>query len=375
MSTSHRTESTAIKLGQSVAELRIFRFQVLARFTGENRLIMRSMLTALVLSLTASVFAQSLRPSVIAHRGASGYLPEHTLEAKVLAYEMGADYLEQDLVLTKDDVPIVMHDIHLETISDVAQRFPDRKRSDGHYYALDFALAEIKQLHVNERINPKTGKAVYPNRFPVGRSSFQIPTLEEELQLIEGLNKTRGRSVGIYPEIKQPGWHRQQGHDISGIVLPILRRYGYVTKKDSCWIQCFEVDEVKRIRNELGWEGRLLLLTGAGRKNPDGSEAEHWFTPAGLAELSKFADGIGPSLGAIVTGKSKADRQITDLVKNAHAAKLVVHPYTLRADELPRWVNSIDDAHQLLFTEAGIDGLFTDFPDLAVQWLRTHRKQ
>jgi glycerophosphoryl diester phosphodiesterase len=136
---------------------------------------------------------------------------------------MGADFLEQDIVLTKDDAPVVMHDIQLETISDVAERFPARKRTDEHYYALDFTLVEIKQLHANERINPKTGRAVYPNRFPPGRSSFQIPTLEEELQLIQGLNKTRGRVAGIYPEIKQPGWHRKQGHDVSRIVLPILR--------------------------------------------------------------------------------------------------------------------------------------------------------
>jgi len=195
------------------------------------------------------------------------------------------------------------------------------------------------------------------------------------LQLIEGLNRTRRRTVGIYPEIKQPGWHHQEGRDLSRVVLPILRRYGYVTKKDKCWIQCFEVEEVRRIRNELGWEGNLLLLTGAGRKNPDGSEAEPWFTPAGLAELAKFADGIGPSLGAIVTGKSKTERKITDLVRKVHAATLVVHPYTLRADELPRWADSTDDAHQVLFTEAGIDGLFTDFPDLSVRWLSAHGQQ
>lgn len=319
--------------------------------------------------------AQVSRPVVIAHRGASGYLPEHTLEAKALAHEQGADFIEQDLVLTKDDVPIVMHDIHLETISDVAQRFPDRKRSDGHYYALDFTLAEIKQLHANERLNPKTGKAVYPRRFPVGRSSFQIPTLEEELQLIQGLNQTRGRTVGIYPEIKQPGWHRQQGHDISRIVLPVLRRYGYATKTDACWVQCFEVDEIRRIRNELGWEGRLLLLVGAGRKNADGTEAEPWFTPSGMVELAQFADGIGPALGAIISGKSKAERKITEFVKHAHAAKLMVHPYTLRADELPRFADSLDDAQSLLFSQAGIDGLFTDFPDLTVRWLGTAGKR
>ena len=270
---------------------------------------MKATFTVLLCSLALSIAADGSRPVVIAHRGASGYLPEHTLEAKVLAHAMGTDFLEQDVVLTKDDVPIVMHDIQLETISDVATRFPDRKRANGRYYALDFTLAEIKQLHANERINPKTGRAAYPNRFPLGRSSFQIPTLEEELQLIQGLNQTCGRVAGIYPEIKQPGWHRKEGHDISRIVLPILRRYGYATKKDPCWIQCFEADEVKRIRTELGWEGHLLLLLPANRKNADGSSAEKWFTPAGMAELARVADGIGPDLSAIVSGKSKAEPQ------------------------------------------------------------------
>ena len=130
---------------------------------------MKTILTAVLCSLALTIAAQPGKPVVIAHRGASGYLPEHTLEAKVLAHAMGADFLEQDVVLTKDDVPIVMHDIQLETISDVARRFPDRQRTNGHYYALDFTVAEIKQLHANERINPKTGKAVYPNRFPLGQ--------------------------------------------------------------------------------------------------------------------------------------------------------------------------------------------------------------
>ena len=334
---------------------------------------MKTILTALLCSLVASLAAHTSKPVVIAHRGASGYLPEHTLEAKVLAHAMGADYLEQDVVLTKDDVPIVMHDTQLETISDVAQRFPDRKRADGHYCALDFTLAEIKQLHANERINPKTGRAAYPNRFPLGRSSFQIPTLEEELQLIQGLNQTSGRVAGIYPEIKQPGWHRKEGHDISRIVLPILRRYGYATKRDPCWVQCFEADEVKRIRTELGWEGNLLLLLQANRKKPDGSSGEEWFTSAGMMKLAEFADGVGPELSAIVSGQSKAERKVTDFVRNAHAAKLVVHPYTLRADGPPKFADSMDDALGLLFTEPRIDGLFTDFPDRVVQWLSTHQ--
>jgi glycerophosphoryl diester phosphodiesterase len=285
---------------------------------------------------------------------------------------MGADFLEQDLVLTKDDVPVVIHDIQLETISDVAQRFPERKRANGHYYALDFTLTEIKQLHANERINPRTGTAFYPDRFPLGWSSFRIPTLEEELQLIRGLNKTSHRIAGIYPEIKQPGWHRKQGHDISRIVLPILRRYGYATKQDPCWLQCFEADELKRIRTELGWEGRMLLLLASAPSSQKKSQSDQWFTPEGMLAAARFADGLGPELNAIVSGPSKANRKVTEFVKNAHSAKLAVHPYTLRADDLPKFADSMDDALEVLFGEAQIDGLFTDFSDLAVKWLGTH---
>ena len=320
----------------------------------------RFILTAHLLSMASALMAQKPGPVVIAHRGASGYLPEHTLEAKVMAHAVGADFLEQDIVLTKDDVPVVMHDIQLETISDVAKQFPERKREDGHFYTLDFTLAEIKRLHANERINPKTGAAFYPGRFPLGQSSFQIPSLEEELQLIQGLNKSTGRTAGIYPEIKQPAWHRKQGHDISRIVLPILKKYGYTTRSDLCWLQCFEIEEVRRIRAELGWKGRLVLLMGS---KVDTSQ---------LNDIASFADGIGPSLGAIATGKSKADRQITALVKLAHDAKLEVHPYTLRADELPKFAESMEDALDVLFKQAGVDGLFTDFPDQAVNWLKKH---
>mgnify|MGYP001309499716 CR=1 FL=1 len=200
---------------------------------------------------------------IIAHRGASGYLPEHTLPAVTLAHAMGADYIEQDVILSKDDVPVVVHDISIESISDVAKRFPERKRADGRFYAVDFTLAELKQLRVTERFNPATGKAIYPNRFPIWQSAFAIPTLEEELQLIQGLNKTTGRSTGVYPEIKAPAWHRRQGKDISRIVLGVLARYGYRTRSDAFYLQCFDFDEVKRIRRELGFQGRMIQLIGA----------------------------------------------------------------------------------------------------------------
>lgn len=320
-----------------------------------------------------SAATHAAAPIVIAHRGASGYLPEHTLEAKALAHAMGADFLEQDLVLSKDNVPVVLHDIYIDTVTDVAARFPERQRDDGRYYALDFTVAELKQLRVTERINVKTGKAVFPGRFPAGKSSFQIPTLEEELEFIAGLNKSTGRTAGIYPEIKQPAWHRKQGRDISRVVLPILERHGYRTKADACWVQCFEYDEVKRIRAELGWKGRLVQLMGT-KKGDDGTDFEYLRSTAGLAELAKVADGIGPALASVISGKSVADRKITTLVKDAHAHKLAVHPYTVRADELPKTVASLGELHRLLFIEAGVDGVFTDFPDRTAAFVQTGGK-
>ncbi|MEM7311532.1 MAG: glycerophosphodiester phosphodiesterase, partial [Planctomycetota bacterium] len=177
---------------------------------------------------------------IIAHRGASGYLPEHTLPAVAMAHGLGADYIEQDVVLTKDKHPIVLHDIHLDTVTDVATKFPNRKREDGRYYAIDFELAEIRLLRVNERIDLATGKPVFPGRFPLGKSRFEIPTLAEEIELIQGLNKSTARDVGIYAEVKQPAWHRNAGFEISRIVIQVLKDYGYESKTDRAYLQCFD---------------------------------------------------------------------------------------------------------------------------------------
>ncbi|MES2595249.1 MAG: glycerophosphodiester phosphodiesterase [Verrucomicrobiota bacterium] len=311
---------------------------------------MKSLLLVSLLSLT--VMAKEPTPIVIAHRGASGYLPEHTLEAKVMAHAQGAHYLEQDLVLTKDDVPVVLHDIYIDTVTDVAEKFPTRHRDNGRYYALDFTLAELKTLNVTERFDVKTGLQVYPKGFPKGKGTFRIPTLEEELQLIQGLNRSTGREAGIYPEIKEPLWHQKEGHDISRIVLPILHQYGYKTKADLCYVQCFELEEVLRLRGELGWQGRLIYLT---------SKA---LTPEILAQVAKVADGIGPDIKLVIA----PDRKLTTLVKDAHALGLKVHPYTLRVDALPKFAESADDLLTLLFGKAGVDGLFSDFPDIALNW-------
>ncbi|MBM4156414.1 MAG: glycerophosphodiester phosphodiesterase [Lentisphaerae bacterium] len=298
------------------------------------------------------------RPLVIAHRGASGYLPEHTLAAKALAVGMGADAVEQDLVLSRDGVPVVSHDVQIDTVTDVAGRFPARARADGRFYAIDFTVAELRQLAVNERIVLKSGQPAFPGRYPAGPSPLRIVTFEEELRFIRGLSKSAGRAIGIYPELKQPKWHREQGRDLAAAVLPLLTAYGYATEDAPCHVQCFEFDELRRVRGDLGYRGRLVYLFGAEPKEPT------------LEEVARVADGIGPSIKAVVAAGPDGAAQVTDLVRRAHALGLVVHPYTARADELPPWAKTIDDVHRRVLVEAGADGLFTDFPDLTAAFVR-----
>jgi glycerophosphoryl diester phosphodiesterase len=296
---------------------------------------------------------------VIAHRGASGYLPEHTLEAKAMAYAMGADYLEQDLVLSKDDVPIVIHDIHLETVTDVADKFPERVREDGKYYVIDFTYDELKTLSVVERFKPETKKAVFPGRFPMGKSSFSLHSFSEEIEMIQGLNKSTGKNIGIYPEIKNPEFHRKEGKDLSKITLEILKNYGYKTKEDKCFVQCFDEKETKRIRKELKSNLKLIQLL-------DGD-----FSDSSFIEIAQYADGIGPWFGTIIKGKDDNGKFIiTDLVKNAHKQGLLVHPFTFRADAYPDYFKDFNELLETGYFVADFDGVFTDFPDKAVDFLR-----
>jgi len=188
---------------------------------------------------------RSGRPVVIAHRGASGYLPEHTLEAKALAYGLGADYLEQDLVASQDDELVVLHDIHLDRVTDAAERFPRRARADGRWYARDFTLAELRTLRVTERLDEQRRAANYPGRFPAGSGSFRVNTLAEEIALVRGLNASTGRRVGLYPELKRPAWHRQEGVDLAALLLSSLTDAGVTPDSEPVWIQCFDAAELR----------------------------------------------------------------------------------------------------------------------------------
>ena len=311
--------------------------------------------------LVFAACAIGAKPVVIAHRGASGYLPEHTLAAVSLAYGMKADFIEQDLVLSRDGQPVVLHDIHIDTVTNVAKKFPDRAREDGRFYAIDFALAELRTLAVHERTDVRSGKRVYEKRFPSGKSRFQIVTLAEEIELIQGLNISTGRNVGIYPEIKQPSWHHEQGQDITKIVLDELKKYGYDSADDRCYLQCFEAGELKRVRKEFGSKLPLVQLLSGRMADMQ--------TASGLREIASYAQGIGPSLSSVLRFENgKAVN--SGLVSRAHKAGLVVHPYTVRADvSLPDGVQNFGTLLHAFVTEARIDGMFTDHPDLCVAWL------
>lgn len=297
---------------------------------------------------------------VIAHRGASGYLPEHTLEAKAIAYAMGIDYIEQDLVLSKDDVPIVIHDIYLDDVTDVAEKFPNRKRIDNRFYVIDFTYKELKTLKVTERFNPKTGNQVYPNRYPIWKGNFKLHSLQEEVELIQGLNISTKNNIGIYPEIKAPQFHKKEGKDLSKIVLNTLTNYGYKTKKDNCILQCFDSNELERIRKEMKSELFLVQLI----EFPEETEK--------LKHFASFADGIGPWYKQLIAKKKDDKFMFSSLVSDAHKLGLKVHPYTLRADDLDEFI-SFEEMMQVLLIEANVDGVFTDFPDKVKSFLEQNR--
>lgn len=297
---------------------------------------------------------------VIAHRGASGYLPEHTLEAKAMAHAMNADFIEQDLVLSKDDIPIVIHDILLDDVSDVQYKFPDRSRFDGSFYVIDFTFKELQTLKITERFNPISAKQHFPKRFPVNSGSFRLHSLQEEIELIQGLNKSRGKNIGIYPEIKDPGFHQKEGKNLTEIVLKVLADYGYKTKKDNCILQCFDAKELERIRKELKSDLFLVQLIEFEEETKN------------LNHFASYADGIGPWYKQILDKKVDNKWQFTSLVSDAHDLGLKVHPYTFRADQLDEF-SSFEEMMQTLLIKANVDGTFTDFPDLVVAFLNAKK--
>jgi glycerophosphoryl diester phosphodiesterase len=294
------------------------------------------------------------RPVVIAHRGASGYLPEHTLPAKALAHGMGADYLEQDVIGTRDGQLIVFHDLYLDQLTDVADQFAGRARPDGRHYCIDFTLAELRTLRVTERRRRDGPGARFPGRFPVDTGLFHIHTLEDELEFVRGLNQSTGRQAGVYAEIKDPAWHEQHGFALGDRVIETLRTFNYRTQDDNFFVQCFDGTELRRVRARFGDELPLIQLM---------DEGAAWSRES-LATAGEYAQGIGPAIEMAWPDRG--------LVGTARELGLLVHPYTFRADELAPGFENFHEMLKAFLETLQVDGLFTDFPDVVLSYVRGH---
>lgn len=304
-------------------------------------------------------------PLIIAHRGASGYLPEHTLAAKALAHAFGADCLEQDVVLTQDDVPVVFHDLILDEITNVAEVFSTRRRADGHFYVIDFTFAELRRLEVHERIDPLTHLPTYPQRFQQ-RCDFKIEALATEIAFIQELDRVRSRQTALYTEVKSPAFHRAHGKDLTRSVLDTLARFGYHSKDCPVWLQCFDFAELTRIHDELNCQLKLVQLIGENAWQESDSDYDALRTPAGLQAIARIASGIGPWIPQLVQWQADGAVKISELTAQAHALGLAVHPYTFRVDDLPAHAPSSEAVHRVLFDSVKVDGLFSDFCDVSL---------
>ncbi len=310
------------------------------------------------------------RPYVIAHRGASGYLPEHTLAAKTLAFAHGADFLEQDLVASRDDELIVVHDIHLDRISDVAARYPGRDRDDGRYYVRDFTLAELRTLRATERLDESGTAPVYPQRFPPGSGAFELHTMREELEFVAGLARSTDRLVGIYPEIKRPAWHHAEGVDVGRLLLETLNDFGFRHRTDPVFVQCFDFDELKRWRGEFDSDLALVQLVGENSWGESPTDFDWLRSEAGLSAAAEIVDALGPWIPQLrATSAAPGGNAVADWVRVAQRLNLGLHPYTLRRDDLPPGFDNARECLHWLVFDVGITGLFSDFPDQVVDFL------
>jgi glycerophosphoryl diester phosphodiesterase len=330
------------------------------------------------------------RPIVIAHRGASGYRPEHTLESYRLAIEMGADFVEPDLVSTKDGVLVCRHENEIGGTTDVAAHpeFAARRTTktiDGQtvegWFTEDFTLAELRTLRARERLPQlRPGNTEFDGR-------FTIPTFDELIALVQRESAARGRTIGIYPETKHPSYFHSIGLALEEPLLAALERAGWTDADAPVFIQSFETENLRMLHRRTGV--RLIqLMEASGRPydfvlRGDSRTYADLATPRGLAEVATYAHGIGPDK-ALVIPRDEAGRLAapTPLVADAHAAGLWVHPWTFRSENhfLPADFHAGDpadpafaamhgaaEAELAAFFAAGVDGVFADYPDVALR--------
>jgi glycerophosphoryl diester phosphodiesterase len=329
--------------------------------------------------------SSSRRPIVIAHRGASAYRPEHTLAAYRLAIEQGADFIEPDLVITKDGVLVCRHENEISGTTDVAQHaaFADRRKEktvDGvtatGWWVEDFTLAELKVLRCVERI---------PQLRPANltfNGQEEIPTFAEVLAL------AAAHGVGTYPELKHPTFLREQGLDPVPTFIATVRAHGGQAAADKMFVQCFEIWPLPQLAqmSSIRWQCvQLVSSTGGPWDRQDLSYAQ-MLTDEGLRAIAEYARGIGPEKTLIIPrDAANASQPATDLVARAHGAGLVVHPWTFRPENYflpndlrrgdagaPDYLRQCGDveAEIRVFLEAGVDGVFSDDPAAAVAALR-----
>ena len=311
---------------------------------------------------------------VIAHRGASGERPEHTLGSYTLAIEQGADFIEPDLVLTKDGILVARHENEISETTDVAARpeFAGRKTSktiDGQtmtgWFTEDFTLAELKTLRAKERL-PQLRKA---NMAFDGQ--FEIPTFEEILDLAKAQSAKTGRTIGIYPETKHPSYFASIGLPHEAPLLALLERYGHVDKAAPVFIQSFEVENLKALRAKT--KVRLIQLMDEKGSPPDRPDLNYpaMATADGLKAVAAYADGVGPNKALVIPRTLLGNLgEPTTLVRDAHEAGLAVHPWTFRRENyfLPLSAKSGVDPRAVgdvvseirAYLATGIDGFFSD---------------
>jgi glycerophosphoryl diester phosphodiesterase len=306
-------------------------------------------------------------PLVIAHRGASGHRPEHTLAAYALAIDMGADYVEPDLVSTRDGVLVARHENEIGGTTDVAARFPERRRTktvDGRlvtgWFTEDFTLAELRTLRARERL---------PYRSRAHDGVHPIPTLDEVLDLVARRARELGRPIGVYPETKHPSYFRGIGLPLEEPLLAALARRGWTGRDAPVFIQSFEVGNLRGLRTRTGVRlVQLVAPRGAPPDAPSGSGYAAMLTPGGLRAVARYADGIGAEQSLVQPrAAGGALAAPTTLVRDAHAAGLAVHVWTLRRDD-PGIDNGPAEWRRL--AALGVDGIFGDFPDDGVAALR-----
>lgn len=292
----------------------------------------RTTLILLVAILVPPVAAQH-RAKLVAHRGASAYAPEHTIAAYRLALAQGADYVEQDLAVTRDGVLICLHDETLERTTDVEVRFPDRAVADEagrkRWFAVDFTLAEIRQLDAG---------SWFDARF----AGERVPTWEEAVRVV-------GTAAGLYPELKTPALYRARGIDQTALFVASVRALGLDRREPGALIvQSFDDVPLRELARALPAVPRTLLV--------EPRHAGRWLTAAGLAEAATFATGVGPGKAAI-DGKP-------DIVQAARKAGLTVTPYTFTTrTAVPARFPDVTAEMRYYVSDLGVDALFTDNPD------------